>query len=166
MESKIIIRNVHITPKKLRLLVANLTDLTPNAAVEYLRYTPRKSARIVYKALGSAIAAATAKLSVDSTSLSFVKVAIDEGSKLKRYQAGARGTARQFARRFSHISITLKAKESGNVAKSKAKGAPKELSTIEPQVEKNAVKVAAKPTPPKAQSTSIKPKSKVTKAKK
>ncbi len=164
MESKIIIRNVHITPKKLRLLVANLTDLTPNAAVEYLRYTPRKSARIVYKALGSAIAAATAKLSVDSESLSFVEMAIDEGSKLKRFKAGARGTARQFARRFSHISIILKAKESGTVAKNKMKDAPKEMLTVEPQVEKKPTKEAVKSTSVK--STPIKSESKVIKAKK
>ena len=107
MESTTYLKNIRIAPKKLRFLQHDLKKYAPTQALEVLRYTPRHSARIWRKALQTAINNAKQSLKVTENMLELKALAVDQGYVLKRYRAGARGTAKSIKKRFSHIKIVL-----------------------------------------------------------
>lgn len=111
MESTTVIKNVRISPKKLRFLLPEIKKLTPKESLSYLLYTPKKGAKILYGAIKSAINNAKNYLKINEEELKFKVIAINEGLKLKRYQPGGRGTVKPYKKRFSHIKITLTGKE-------------------------------------------------------
>jgi len=108
MEAKAYIKNVKISPKKLRFLIDAVKKMDPYKALDHLYYTPTKSAKILYKAVKSAVDNAK-NISKDVENLKFKKLLIEEGRKLKRFRAGGRGTAKPILRRFSHIQVILEA---------------------------------------------------------
>lgn len=114
MESKTVIKNVRISPKKLRFLLKEVKKLTPKQALDYLYYTPKKGAKLLYQAIKSAINNAKNYLKVDEDLLKFKVLAVDEGIKLKRYRPGGRGTVKPYKRRFSHITMVLVKEEEKN----------------------------------------------------
>lgn len=111
MESITYFKNLKISPKKVRFLLPAVKKLKPTMAMEHLFYTPKKPAKILYQAIKSAINNAKVSLKVADDLLKFKSLAIDEGFKLKRYNPGARGNAKPYKRRYSHIKIVLVAEE-------------------------------------------------------
>lgn len=107
MESKTYIKNIRISAKKLRFLVDDIKKRKPSDALHFLNYTPKRGARIFYKAIKSAIANAKAKLKTGDDVLKFKLLTVEHGQKLKRYRAGGRGTAKPFERYTAHIKIIL-----------------------------------------------------------
>jgi hypothetical protein len=82
--------------------------MDPYKALDHLYYTPKKSAKALYKAIKSAIDNAK-NISQDVENLKFKKLLVEEGRKLKRYRAGGRGTAKPILRRYAHIQVVLEA---------------------------------------------------------
>ncbi len=99
-------KNVKVTSKKLRFLLDDVRKMDPSKALEHLYYTQKKSAKILYKAIKSAIDNAKF-MSKDVTALKFKTLLVEEGRKLKRFKAGGRGAAKQIIRRYSHIKVIL-----------------------------------------------------------
>ena len=117
MESKSYIKNVKVTAKKLRFLLDDVRKMDPYKALEHLYYTPKKSAKILYQAIKSAIDSAKTKLN-ESPKLKFKTLLAEEGRKLKRFRAGGRGAAKQILRRYSHIKVVLEVEEKKHGTKS------------------------------------------------
>ncbi len=111
MESKTYNKNLKIAPKKLRFLLPEIKKLKPVDALDYLKYTPRKSAGIFYKVIKSALNNAKNVLKVEETTLKFKFISVGQGQKLKRFRHGGRGAVKPILRRFSHIKITLEAEK-------------------------------------------------------
>ena len=111
MESITYFKNIKIPPKKLRFLLPAIRKLSPSEALVKLLYTPKKSAKVLYQAIKSAMTNAKNNLKVNVDLLKFKALAVDGGNKLKRFRPGGRGTAKPFKRRFSHIKIILETKE-------------------------------------------------------
>jgi len=111
MEIKAYIKNLKISPKKLRLLLPEIKKIGPSKSLTYLFYSPKKPARIFYKAIKSAIDSAKSVFKINEDLLKFKLLTVEEGRKLKRYQPGGRGTMKPFMRLSSHIKIILEAKE-------------------------------------------------------
>ena len=111
MESVTYSKNLKISPKKLRFLLFNLKKQSPDRALELLMYMPKKSAKILYQVIKSAIVNAKNTLKVGDNLLKFKTLGIDEGNKLKRFQPGGRGTAKPYVKRFSHVKVVLEARE-------------------------------------------------------
>ncbi|MCX7880905.1 MAG: 50S ribosomal protein L22 [Patescibacteria group bacterium] len=111
MEAKAYIKNVKISPKKLRFLLPEVKKLKPLEALDYLFYTPKKGARILYQALKSAIDNAKKTLKIKEDLLKFKVLTVEEGQKLKRYQPGGRGTVKPIVKRMSHIKVILESEE-------------------------------------------------------
>ncbi|MCX7955737.1 MAG: 50S ribosomal protein L22 [Patescibacteria group bacterium] len=107
MESKTYLKNLIISPKKLRFYLKSIKKLSPKEALDYLFYGKQKATKILYQAIKSAIANAKQTLKIDENLLKFKVLAIDEGIKLKRYRPGSRGTAKPILKRRSHIKIVL-----------------------------------------------------------
>ena len=104
MEAVTIQKFIHTTPRKLRLVADMVRDLEPNKAVETLRFTPKMAAVDLGKAIKTAVANARGK---GMEEVIFKSLEINEGSKMKRFQAGTRGRAKPYARRMAHIKIVL-----------------------------------------------------------
>ncbi len=134
MESQTYIRNIRISAKKLRFLTNDIKKRRPMEALHYLNYTPKRGARLFYKAVKSAMANARAKLKTGDDALRFKLLAVEQGPKLKRYRAGGRGAAKPIQRRSAHIKIIL----------TSAKPAEKTPSSKETEPTKKTVKKEVK----------------------
>ena len=129
MEIRAYIKNVKVSPKKLRFLIDAIKKMKPDSALDFLYYTNKKTARILYQALKSAIANANQIQNLDRESIKFKTIMIEEGQKLKRYRPGGRGGVKPFVRLHSHIKIVLKASEK-KIEDNKPKLSVKKVSNI------------------------------------
>lgn len=107
MEKKFTFKNLPVSPKKLRFLLPKTKKLLAIEALDYLLYMPKKGAKILRKAIQSALESTKSSLKIDDRQLKFKTLAVDEGIKLKRFRAGGRGTVKPIVRRFSHLTIVL-----------------------------------------------------------
>ena len=107
MESKTYIKNLKISPKKLRNMLPAIKKLGPSKALEALPYMPEKGAKVFYKAIQSAFSNSKNTLKVDQDKLKFKTILIEEGTRMKRFRAGGRGMARPYRRQMAHIKIVL-----------------------------------------------------------
>ncbi len=107
MEVRAYIKNLKISPKKLRFFLPALKKLTPSQALDHLLYINKKAAQIWYKVIKSAISNAINTLKVSQDVLKFKTLLVEEGRKLKRYRPGGRGTVKPIKRRYSHILVVL-----------------------------------------------------------
>ena len=105
------IKNLPITPKKLRFLLPSVKKLSPKEALEKLPYVNKKAAQFFYKAIKSAVDNAKNLYGVNENMLKFKLLTVEEGIKLKRWRAGSRGRAKPYMRRRSHIKIVLQVEE-------------------------------------------------------
>lgn len=112
-EAKAYIKNLPITPKKLRFLLPTVKKMTPKEALEKLPYINKKAARIFYKVIKSAVDNAKNLFGVKEDMLKFKLLTVEEGLKLRRWRAGSRGRAMPYRRRKSHIKVVLEVKEEG-----------------------------------------------------
>ena len=104
MEYRTIQKNISSSPRKLRLVADMVRSMTPEQALETLSFTQKAAAKPLAKAIKTSLANAQKK-----ENLSFKKIEINEGSKLKRYRVGTagRGRGRPYKKRMSHIKIIL-----------------------------------------------------------
>lgn len=144
MESLTYLKNLKITPKKLRMLRDDIYQMSPQHALEHLQYTAGKPAQIYYKVIHSAVHNAIQTLKVPADVLKFKLLTIEEGHTLRRYNPGSRGNAKPFAKRFSHIKIILVEGEK-QVAKSIPPEQKKEIKPAEKKT-KPVQKAAPKKT--------------------
>ena len=107
MEVQALTRNARMSPKKVREVARTIQGRSANDAVEYLTLIPRKSARLIVKTLKSAIANAEHNGNVSSDSLKVKSAIVENGPVLKRFKAGAKGTAMPRRKKMSHIRIVL-----------------------------------------------------------
>jgi len=96
-----------MSPKKMREVSRVIQGRKAAAAVDYLALIPRKSARLIAKTLKSAIANAENNNNLSADDLTVKFALIENGPVLKRFKAGARGTAKPRTRKMSHIRIVL-----------------------------------------------------------
>lgn len=135
MEAKASAHDVHSTPKKLRFLIEEIKKLTPVQALEKLYYSPRKSAKVLYKVIKSAVDNAKATLQIDEHLLKFKLLKVDQGHALKRFNPGGRGTVKPYKKKFSHVSVVVAAEPKKQIEKAKGelkvakKSSPKQKTT-------------------------------------
>ena len=100
-------RYARMSPKKMREVVRTIQGRKAAEAVDYLTLIPRKSARLIVKTLKSAIANAENNNNLSADVLTVKSAVIENGPVLKRFKAGARGTAMPRRKKMSHIRIVL-----------------------------------------------------------
>ena len=100
---------IRTSPRKLREVVHLTKGLTPQEAVEKLPYVRKRAVEPLVKALKTAIANAKDR-GLDLQNLKLEEIRINEGPVLKRWRAGARGRAKPYQRRMSHIRVVVSAK--------------------------------------------------------
>jgi large subunit ribosomal protein L22 len=107
MEVQALTRYARMSPKKMREEANTIQGRKAPEAVDYLTLIPRKSARLIAKTLKSAIANAENNNNLSADSLIVKLAIIENGPVLKRFKAGARGTAMPRRKKMSHIRIVL-----------------------------------------------------------
>lgn len=106
MEIQTIQRNIHISPRKLRLVASLVRPLKPNAALQTLQFTRKDAAKDLAKAIKTVMANARMQ-NLDASTMSFKKLEINEGPTMKRFRAGTRGRVKHYTKRTSEIKIVL-----------------------------------------------------------
>jgi large subunit ribosomal protein L22 len=107
MEVQALTHYARMSPKKMREVVRTIQGRKAAEAVDYLTLIPRKSARLIVKTLKSAIANAENNNNLSADALTVKSAVIENGPVLKRFKAGARGTAMPRRKKMSHIRIVL-----------------------------------------------------------
>ncbi len=110
MEARAVARYVRISPYKARLVVDLIRGKPVDEALNILRFTPKKAARLVRKVLESAIANAEHNYQMDPDRLYVKRAYVDEGPRLKRIWPRAFGRASRILKRTSHITIVVEEK--------------------------------------------------------
>lgn len=141
---KSIQKNVRQSPRKLRLVTHLLKDLTPLEAYEKLPFVKKRSADPIRKTIGTALANAREQ-GLNDTDLEFKEIQVNEGPVLKRWRAGARGMAKPYKRRWSHIRIVLGIKDDSKIAKTK-KTTSKKIRTTKVKSKQDIKEVKVKKT--------------------
>jgi large subunit ribosomal protein L22 len=107
MDVKAITRNVRISAFKCREVTREIQGRAAGDALDVLRFSPLKAARLVTKTLQSAIANAENNNNLKAGSLFVKEAVVGEGPTFKRFRAKARGSAGSIRKRTSHIFITV-----------------------------------------------------------
>lgn len=81
-------------------------------AVDILKFTPKKGARLLKKLLESAIANAENNFKQNKNELYIKEIIVTEGPTLKRSMPISRGRTHPILKRTAHITIKLEAKKS------------------------------------------------------
>ena len=102
---------VSISPQKLRLVIDQVRGMGAKQAITVLEYMPKKGAEIVHKTLLSAIANAENNHDLNPDGLYVKTILADDGPRLKRMKAGARGRYKPRVKRTSHLTIILAERE-------------------------------------------------------
>ncbi|MEW6288706.1 MAG: 50S ribosomal protein L22 [Thermodesulfobacteriota bacterium] len=107
MEAKAVVKNIRISPQKARLVADMIRGKQVDNALNTLRFTPKKGARLIRKVVESAVANASQNESIDVDTLFVKKIFIDGGPMLKRIRPRAMGRASRILKRSSHITVVL-----------------------------------------------------------
>lgn len=130
---------VRISASKARETARHIQGLPAGDALDLLRFSPRKAAKLVGKTLKSAVANAENNNGLSVESLVVKSALINEGPAFKRFQPKARGMAGRIRKRTSHIHITVAEREE------KPAKAPKKTAAKKQAAKKPAAKKAAAP---------------------
>lgn len=107
MKTTAIIRNVHVSARKGKLVVDLIRGKKVNEAIRILETTHKKSAPIIKKLLNSAIANAMNNHGMNGSSLYVYEIFANEGPTMKRVMPRAKGSADTIFKRTTHFKIVL-----------------------------------------------------------
>jgi large subunit ribosomal protein L22 len=135
------LKYLRIAPRKVRLVANMIRGKKAEKAQSILNFTVKGASRPMLKLLNSALANAKSIHQLESTDLYISKIEVNEGPKLKRWRARARGQAAEIQKKTSHIEITLEAVKGRKVVKKTKAVEKSEIKTEEkkenkPKIEK------------------------------
>lgn len=111
MEAKAIVKNVRMTPRKVKLICDLIRGKDAGEAMNIIMHTPKAASEVMSKLLKSAVANAENNHNMDTDNL-YVKYAhVAPGPVMKRVMPRAQGRAFRILKRTSHITLVLAEKE-------------------------------------------------------
>jgi len=144
------LRHLHIAPRKVRLIADLVRGKSAKDARAILYFTIKKAAEPILKLLNSALANAKNNFQLDTDNLYISKITVDEGPKIKRWRARARGSANEIQKKTSHINLVLdeikKSKIAEKAEKIQKPTEPVKAKEIEksPIIKKRELRIGAK----------------------
>ncbi len=151
---KAIGRSLRITSKKLNLIAGLVRKKDVQTALDILKFTPKKGAKILRKIVHSAMSNAENNFKQEASSLYIKEIIVTEGQTLKRSVPISRGRVHPILKRMAHATVILGVNEEAPESKKKstaktAEAAPAEAKQEEPK-KKAPVKKAAPAKKPAA----------------
>ena len=107
METQAIVRGVRLSVDKGRLVADLIRGKKVDQARNILKFTQKKAAGIVLKALDSAIANAEHNDGADIDELKVKTIYVEQGTTLKRFSARAKGRGNRISKPTCHIYVTV-----------------------------------------------------------
>lgn len=108
MEACSFTRHLRISPRKLQLVADLIRGKQVAAALQLLDFTPKRGARLLAKAVRSAVANAEQReTGVNVDELIVHTVRVDGGPILKRFLPRAHGRATPIRKRTSHVTVIV-----------------------------------------------------------
>ena len=104
-------KNTGISVKKLKPIVDLVRGKRYDEAMEILQFLPSPAAARVAQVVKSAGANAENELLANTSDLRVVEIYADEGPRLKRFRARARGRGARIIRRNSRITVVVDEEE-------------------------------------------------------
>ena len=104
---KAIAKNVRISSKKVNLIAGLVRNKEVQAALDLLKFTPKKAAGIIAKVIESAAANAENNLKQKREDLIIKEIIVNEGVTYKRSVPASRGKVHPIRKRNAHITIAL-----------------------------------------------------------
>ncbi len=107
MEATAKIHGVRLSHQKGRLIADLVRGQQVEQALNILSFTPKKGAKLVRKALESAIANAEHNEGADIDELKITSIHVEKGPVLKRFAARAKGRGVRILKHSCHIYVTV-----------------------------------------------------------
>ncbi len=107
METRAVVRGVHLSAQKGRLVADMIRGMPVDRALNVLTFSPKKAAAILKKALESAIANAEHNDGADVDALKVKRVLVERGTFLRRFQARAKGRGNRILKQTCHVYVTV-----------------------------------------------------------
>lgn len=111
MEARAIVRNVRMTPRKVKLICDLIRGKDAGTAMAIILNTPKAASEVMAKLLKSAVANAENNHNMDVDKLYVKEVHVAPGPIMKRVRPRAQGRAFRILKRTSHITLVLAEKE-------------------------------------------------------
>lgn len=127
---KAIRRYLRISSKKVNLVADLVRGRPAEQAINFLRFTPKHSAKPLMEAIKSAVANAEQNFKQQKKDLYISKIVVNEGSTLKRSRPVSRGRSHPIMKRTSHITVELAVRTDGH----ERKRVPRRASKATPSV--------------------------------
>jgi large subunit ribosomal protein L22 len=100
-----------VSPRKVRLLLQQLTGRSIEDALHLLRFMPSPHAKVVAKIVKSAASNAENNYAMDPDVLYVKRAVADDARRLPRFRPAGRGRVHRYVRRTSHITIVVEERE-------------------------------------------------------
>ena len=107
MQVSAILKGVHLSPQKARLVADLIRGKKVDNALSILAFTPKKGAEVIKKVVESAIANAEHNEGADIDELKVTSIYVDKGVVLRRIRARAKGRAGRISKPTCHITVTV-----------------------------------------------------------
>ena len=107
METRAYLKGIRLSPQKAALVADQIRGKKVDEALDFLIFNKQKGSAIMKKLLESAIANAENNNNSDIDKLSIKTVIVNQGMRLKRMKARARGRADRIIKPTCHIEIVL-----------------------------------------------------------
>lgn len=121
---KALLKNTRISPKKANLVAGLVRGVMVEDALNQLRFTPKKAAKLLYKAIDSAASNAENNLKQNRANLYIKEIIVTKGPTYKRGVPVSRGRQHPIMKRTAQIRVTVDIKSGATVKKAaKAKKA-------------------------------------------
>ena len=104
---KAIRRNLRISSKKVNLVADLVRGKDAQHAIDFLRFTPKKSAKPLMEAIKSAVANAEQNFKQEKKNLFISKIVVNEGATLKRHRPVSKGRSHPINKRTAHITVEV-----------------------------------------------------------
>jgi large subunit ribosomal protein L22 len=121
--ARAIAKYVHMSPTKIRRVVALIKGRPVGEALDILRFAPQAAARPLFKVVASAAANAENNHQMDRDTLVVSAAFADEGPTLKRIRPRAQGRAYRIRKRTSHITVEVESQPKARPAGGRARNA-------------------------------------------
>ena len=107
METRAYLKGTRLSPQKAALVADQIRGKKVDEALDFLIFNKQKGSTIMKKLLEAAIANAENNNNSDIDKLSIKTVIVNQGMRLKRMKARARGRADRIIKPTCHIEIVL-----------------------------------------------------------
>lgn len=107
METNAVLRGVHLSAQKGRLVADLIRGKSVEQALNILTFSPKRGASIIKKVLESAIANAEHNDGADIDALKVSRIYVEQGTPMKRFTARAKGRGNRILKRTCHIYLSV-----------------------------------------------------------